>query len=194
MVSQYKRIGGHRIGVLLSHGGDDERWLVRVFGHVCQIHRLLGVWWHRLNDFEAGVQPLRTAPALFDDPSGAWWELPMINLLDAAHDRFLSVHSKVGFPPLVLRPYLLSQSSGCGLWIRSRPSRIRLPPPAWTECRTCSCLGPRWWCPRPCPRSAATPRSGVRLRPNPRWPAASPRATDSSRRWPESSACLYISE
>lgn len=90
-------------------------------------------------------------------------------------------------------PYLLSQSSGCELWTHNRPSRSRPPPPAWKGCRICSCPGPRWLCPQPGPRSAVTPRSGDRPRPSPLWPAASPRATDSSRRWPESSACLYIS-
>ncbi len=110
----------------------------------------------------------------------------------SARDRFSLGTIKLAFLSS-LRPYLLSQSSECGLWTHNWPSRTRLPPPAWTECRICSCLCPRWWCPQLCPRSGATPRSGVRLRPSPRWPAASPRATDSSPRWPESSACLYIS-
>lgn len=41
-------------------------------------------------------------------------------------------------------PHLLSLSSGCAPWTRSRPSRSRPPRPGVPACRTCCGRGPRW--------------------------------------------------
>lgn len=124
-------------------------------------------------------------------PKGEWWLIRFFLFYYCDYCDYYFIY--LFFDPPISQPYLLSQNSGCELWIHNRPSRSQLPPPAWTKCRICSCLGQRWWCLRLCPRNEATPRSGVRLHPSPPWPAASPRATDSSRRWPGSSTCLYIS-
>lgn len=92
------------------------------------------------------------------------------------------------FSPVV--SHLTWRCSGCELWTRSRPSQIQPPPPVAPAWRTCSCLCRRWWCPLPDLHSAATPPSGGRPHPSPLWPAAGPRATGSSPRWPKSSAYL----
>lgn len=88
--------------------------------------------------------------------------------------------------------HLLWRSSGCVLWIRNKPSRIRPPQRVSTASRTCSCLCPRSWCPPLGPRSVKTLQNGCRPHPRPPSHAASPRANGSSPRWPTNSACLYI--
>ena len=49
----------------------------------------------------------------------------------------------------------------------------------------------RWLYQQHVPRSGASPQNGDRPRPSPPLPSASPPATCSSRRWPESSTCPY---